>query len=137
MSRLVLTSPFDWDVQSSSDRKVEEDGSSAATTNIMVDTRVVRRRTFDASLTKNAAEFNSSADQPGCILFDRRLIIGDIFANANPTIRANAENAKQKRAAARGTRTVSTPPPVKGRCHVSVQTVDDIETVESCAQTIL
>ena len=127
MSRQILSSPFDWDVH----QKVEEDGSSVATSNIMVDTRVVRRRTFNASSTKNAEDTKLSTEQP-CISFDRRLILGDIFAN--PIITVTGEDAKKqtmKRPAECGQRTISTPPPVKGRHHVSVQT-DDTDTIGVC-----
>jgi len=157
MSRQILSSPFDWDVH----QKVEEDGSSVAE-NIMVDTRVVRRRTFNASSIKNAEDMKLSTEQPSCISFDRRLMLGDIFANPPPPPSSEAgsivrtrrfsftgEDAKKqtmKGPAARGQRTISTPPPVKGRQHVSVQTYDtdtDVgaceraKSIESCAQTIL
>lgn len=144
--RQILSSPFDWDVHSG-DRKLEEDGRSVATSNIMVDTRVVRRRTFNASSTKNDADAKFSTDQPGCIKFDSRLMSCDIFAN--PIVTVTDEDAKKqvKETPACGRRTVSTPPPVKGRRHISVQTVDDTDTsdvgaceranlIESCTQTI-
>ena len=126
MSRQILSSPFDWDVH----QKVEEDGSSVATSNIMVDTRVVRRRTFNASSIKNAEDMKLSTEQPS---FDRRLIIGDIFAN--PIITVTGKDAKKqtmKGPAACGQRTISTPPPVKGRHHVSVQTDDTDTDISGC-----
>ena len=126
MSRQILSSPFDWDVH----QKVEEDGSSVATSNIMVDTRVVRRRTFNASSIKNAEDMKLSTEQPS---FDRRLIIGDIFAN--PIITVTGKDAKKqtmKGPAECGQRTISTPPPVKGRHHVSVQTDDTDTDISGC-----
>jgi hypothetical protein len=145
MSRQIISSPFHWDVQIDS-RKGEVDGGSVATSNIMVDTRVVRRRTFNASSTKNTADMKFSTEQPGCFLFDRRFILGDIFADPIVTVTGEDANKQTKKEIADGgQRIISTPPPVKGRRHISVQTVDDTkvcacersESIESCAQTVL
>lgn len=89
--------------------------------NIMVDSRVVRLNTFISTSTKN--------NTIGSVTVDNRLMTGDIFANPIVTIGGEDVDVLQggKKQAAH---TPSTPPPVKGRCHISVQTEDeDNETI--------
>mmetsp|Transcript_42309 Transcript_42309/g.76325 ORF Transcript_42309/g.76325 Transcript_42309/m.76325 type:complete len:187 (+) Transcript_42309:61-621(+) len=165
LSRQVLSSPFDVAqrprtaaCKQNGDRKrVKEGGSSLANSKIMVDTRVVRRNPFNPSRAKhdNVMQSDNTDQQPGCILFDSRLIKGDIFANPIVTVTGghecndgeNRKEADSRGASACGRRAMSTPPPVKGRHHVSVQTdhFDMIDagisqplmSVTSCAQTDL
>mmetsp|Transcript_2439 Transcript_2439/g.5152 ORF Transcript_2439/g.5152 Transcript_2439/m.5152 type:complete len:168 (-) Transcript_2439:363-866(-) len=161
LSRQVLSSPFDVQQrprtaasrQNGDRKRVKEGGSSLANSNNMVDTRVIRKSTFNASTAENTNAMESN-EQSGCILFDSRLINGDVFANPIVTVtgqqHSNGENQKQasRGTSACGRRTMSTPPPVKGRCHISVQTDGDTDTIEidaceqsslavSCAQTDL
>lgn len=168
LSRQVLSSPFDVPQrprtaasrQNGDRKRVKEVGSTLANSNIMVDTRVVRRSTFNPFLAKNMNDYvmeessTDSADhqQPGCILFDSRLIKGEVFANPIVTVsHLQQGNDDQKRPkSACGIQTMPTPPPVKGRHHISVQTDDDKDmrelwgceqysfmSVASCAQTDL
>lgn len=154
LSRQVLSSPFDVPQrprtvasrQNGDRKRVKEGGSSLANSNIQP-----RRSTFNPSKNDDAME----TDNTGCILFDSRLIKGDIFASPIVTVTGqhqcndgeNRKEADSRGASACGRRAMSTPPPVKGRHHVSVQTdhVDMIDagisqpsmSVTSCAQTDL
>ncbi|KAL7536313.1 hypothetical protein ACHAXR_007076 [Thalassiosira sp. AJA248-18] len=137
-SRQVLSSPFDAPQrprtaasrQNGDRKRVKEGGSSLANnSNIMVDTRVVRRTPtlFNASMALAKKHDSNEMDQvSSCILFDSRLIKGDVFANPIVTVtgnhQGNDESQKEGNKSAR--RTISTPPPVKGRRHISVQTDD-------------
>mmetsp|Transcript_7257 Transcript_7257/g.18036 ORF Transcript_7257/g.18036 Transcript_7257/m.18036 type:complete len:202 (+) Transcript_7257:156-761(+) len=153
LSRQVFSSPFDVPQrprtaasrQNGDRKRVKEGGSSLATnSNIMVDTRVVgpcvvRRSTLNGTtVKKNASEHSNEDQRPGCILFDSRLIRGDVFANPIVTVTGQQhENKKRGRGtSAFGHRAMTTPPPVKGRRHVSVQTDDiDTSTVGACKQS--
>lgn len=143
LSRQVLSSPFDAPQrprtvasrQSGDRKKVKEGGSGLLHAgNIMSDTRVVRRSTFTAATSKNNIN-NDTTDsgsneeqQPGCVIFDSRLIKGDVFANPIVTIKnqhhqGNNDDAKKIHQTRQ--RAISTPPPVKGRRHISIQTDDN------------
>eukprot|EP01083_Nonionella_stella_P129432 392750_1 len=95
----------------------------------MVDTRVVRRSMLNPSMAKSNDKLMDQEEpvdteqNPGCILFDSRLIKGDVFANPIVTVTGNQhENRRQSNRRSSGSRLVTTPPPVKGRKHVGVQT---------------
>ena len=132
LSRQVLSSPFDTPQrprtvasrQSGDLKKVKEVGSGLLHAgNIMSDTRVVRRSTFTAATSNNNDE-----QQPGCVIFDSRLIKADVFANPVVTIKnqhhqGNNDDAKKIHQTRQ--RAISTPPPVKGRRHISIQTDDN------------
>ena len=148
LSRQVLSSPFDVPQRPRSaasrqgDRKrVKEQGSTLkggqSANNIMVDSRVVRRSTLMVR-NKNEVERSSGDKVPGCILFDSRLIKGDIFANPIVTVTGGSPNKKQGRpSSSHGHRVITTPPPVKGRRHVSVQTdEDEDDTMEACPSSL-
>ena len=144
LSRQVLSSPFDAPQrprtvasrQSGDRKKVKEGGSGLLHAgNIMSDTRVVRRSMFTAA-TSNDINNNNNTDsgssndkqQPGCVIFDSRLIKGDVFANPIVTIKnqhhqGNNDDAKKIHQTRQ--RAISTPPPVKGRMHISIQTDDN------------
>ena len=146
LSRQVLSSPFDApqrprteaSIQNGDRKRVKEGGSNLAS-NIMVDTRVVRRSIFNPSMVKNNSAEESSTE-PGCILFDSRLIRGDVFANPIVTVTAGQQSQNhdenQKRNDAFSRRAISTPPPVKGRHHAEVQTDEypDMNETLSCAE---
>ena len=144
LSRQVLSSPFDApqrprteaSIQNGDRKRVKEGGSNLAS-NIMVDTRVVRRSIFNPSMVKNNSAEESSTE-PGCILFDSRLIRGDVFANPIVTVTGGqqSDDENQKRNDACSRRAISTPPPVKGRHHAEVQTDDypDMNETLSCAE---
>ena len=119
----------------------------------MSDTRVVRRSTFTAATSKNNIN-NDTTDsgsndkqQPGCVIFDSRLIKGDVFANPIVTVKnrhQQGNNDDAKKIQQTRQRAISTPPPVKGRRHMSIQTddnagsdmsVDDTRD-ESCANSL-
>ena len=142
LSRQVLSSPFDAPQrprtvasrQSGDRKKVKEGGSGLAHAgNIMSDTRVVRRSTFIAATSKNNINNNTTYSggndkQPGCVIFDSRLIKGDVFANPVVTVKnqhqqGNNDDAKTIHQTRQ--RAISTPPPVKGRRHISIQTDDN------------
>lgn len=135
LSRQVLSSPFDAPQrprtaasrQNGDRKRVKEGGSSLATNNIMVDTRIVRRSVlFDGSMAKGFENCNDDTDRKsGCILFDSRLTKGDKFANPIVTVTDPRQGSKGNDQKTRKSGPLSTPPPVKGRNHVSVQTDDD------------
>ena len=132
LSRQVLSSPFDAPQrprtvasrQSGDRKKVKEVGSGLLHAgNIMSDTRVVRRSTFTAATSNNNDE-----QQPGCVIFDSRLIKGDVFANPVVTVKnqhQQGNNDDAKKIHQTRQRAISTPPPVKGRRHISIQTDDN------------
>ena len=118
LSRQVLSSPFDVEqrprettTQNGGNRiKVKENGSSLAAPRI--DTK-----------PKN---FNLD-QQPGSISFDNRLIKNDKFANPIITVKGQPQQHSSKdESKSRDVkkRKDSTPPPVKGRQHISIQTDD-------------
>jgi hypothetical protein len=102
----------------------------------MVDSRVIRLNTFHSARSNGiTAKLDTHYKQPGSVLFDSRLGTGDIFAN--PIVGENdVEQSEEKQIVASGGEriTVSTPPPVKGRCHTSVQTDADAELVRNSAE---
>mmetsp|Transcript_35717 Transcript_35717/g.76287 ORF Transcript_35717/g.76287 Transcript_35717/m.76287 type:complete len:129 (-) Transcript_35717:161-547(-) len=59
----------------------------------MVDTRVVRRSSFNpmANNSKTCLESGTVLQQPNCILFDSRLIKGDVFTNPIVTVTRGLE----------------------------------------------
>ena len=141
LSRQVLSSPFDAPQrprtvasrQSGDRKKVKEVGSGLLHAgNIMSDTRVVRRSTFIAATAKNNINNNTTYcggndKQPGCVIFDSRLIKGDVFANPVVTVNQHQQgnNDDAKTIHKNRQRAISTPPPVKGRRHISIQTDDN------------
>lgn len=133
LSRLALSSPFDAvqrprtapSRQNGDRKRVKEGGSSLASSNIMVDTRVVRRSQFNVSIAQMQVE--NDEQQPGCILFDSRLIKGDVFANPVVTVTTSRQSSSERWKHPRSRRLVGTPPPVKGRRHASVQTDSDAD----------
>lgn len=140
LSRQVLSSPFDAPQrprtvasrQSGDRKKVKEVGSGLLHAgNIMSDTRVVRRSTFIAATSNNINNNTNSGGndkQPGCVIFDSRLIKGDVFANPIVIVKnrhQQGNNDDAKTINKNRQRTISTPPPVKGRRHISIQTDDN------------
>lgn len=135
MSLQIFSSPFDAPqrpriiVESQqhhdSNRWLAKDGGCVKikSNNIMVDSRVVRLNTLISASTKNNAI--------GSVTADNRLMTGDIFANPIVTIPGGeGVDVKLQGGKKQAAHTPSTPPPVKGRCHISVQTEDeDNETI--------
>ena len=165
MSRQIFSSPFDAPQRprkaTASHQRIHHvrgkrcGGSISNLNNIMVDSRVVRLNTFHRTSENNTNAKLFRTQQPVTMQFDSRLIMDDIFANPIVTISGeDADNEQQsvekKKTGCGGERPVtSTPPPVQGRRHMSVQTVGDADRVdadagneestimESAAQTIL
>ena len=128
LSRQVLSSPFDVEqrpretsTQTGGNRiKVKENGSSLV------------------------APGNNTTEDPACrvdqqsesISFDSRLIKNDsphyIFANPIVTVKGQPQHSKDESKSRQDTkkRNDSTPPPVKGRQHISIQT-DDYEDTDA------
>lgn len=126
ISRRVISSPFDIPQQRRTPKnptrirtsyngcKVRNRNSS----NIMADTRVVRRSIFNNSTQNNTGKGGFGTKYT---TFDRRLVdYNSMFAN--PIVKvtggkdASASERKKK------VTPTSTPPPVKGRHHVCIQT---------------
>ena len=119
LSRQVLSSPFDVEqrpretsTQNNGNRiKVKENGSSLVAPRI--DT-----------------EHDCSVDQQSeSIVFDSRLIKNDVFANPIVTVKGQPRQQSKSRQDTKK-RNDSTPPPVKGRAHMSIQT-DDYEDFDA------
>jgi len=128
LSRQVLSSPFDVEqrsretsTQNGGNRiKVNEKGSSLVAPRI--------------DTTEDAA--CSVDQQPGSISFDSRSIKNDIYANPVVTVKGQPQqhNGKDESKSRQDTkkRNDSTPPPVKGRAHMSIQT-DDYNDADAVA----
>ncbi|KAL9188355.1 hypothetical protein ACHAXT_006733 [Thalassiosira profunda] len=130
LSSQVLSSPFDAPQrprtapsrQNGDRKRVKETGSSLGRpSNIMVDARVIRRSIL---ANKTNASNEANGHQQGCVLFDSRLIKGDVFANPIVTVPPGITEKRSGKPAGRSPecRQIATPPPVTGRLHVSVQT---------------
>lgn len=149
LSRQVLSSPFDVPPRPRAEASKDAKGGESR---IFFRQRILNPSTANTSENVTSAE-TEDQQPPGCILFDSRLIKGDVFANPIVTVtgqlqcNADEKNEAGRGASERGRRAVSTPPPVKGRHHVLVQTdYDEMAeaglcahsmTVTSCAQTVL
>lgn len=121
LSRQVLSSPFDVKqrprerASTKGNRvKVKEKGSS-----------LVAPRNVDDT------EPDSVDQQPESTLFDSRLIKNDIFANPIVTVKGQPQQHKDQ-SQSRQKKNDSTPPPVKGRAHISIQT-DDYDDTDAIA----
>ena len=149
-SRQIFSSPFDAPQQprrasisqqnNETRRRVKDGGGHIVnSSNIMVDSRVIRLNTFHSARSNGiTAKPDTQYKQHGAVLFDSRLGTGDIFANPIVTIigENDVEQSEEKQIAASGGERIkaSTPPPVKGRCHTSVQTDADAELVRNSAE---
>ena len=150
MSRQIFSSPFDAPQRprkaTASHQRIHHvrgkrcGGSISNLNNIMVDSRVVRLNTFHRTSENNTNAKLFRTQQPVTMQFDSRLIMDDtIFANPIVTISGeDADNKQQsverKTAGCGGERPVtSTPSPVKGRRHISVQTVGDSDRMDADA----
>jgi len=149
-SRQIFSSPFDAPQQprrASTSQQNNENrgrvkdcgGHIVNSSNIMVDSRVIRLNTFHSARSNGiTAKPDTQYKQHGAVLFDSRLGTGDIFANPIVTIigENDVEQSEEKQIAASGGERIkaSTPPPVKGRCHTSVQTDADADIVRNSAE---
>jgi len=135
LSRQVLSSPFD----------VEQRPRETSTQTQKGGNRIKVKENGGSSLIARNSTTEDSAcsvnQQPGSISFDSRLIKNDsprhIFANPIVTVKEqpqqhNSKDESKSRQDAKK-RKDSTPPPVKGRQHISIQTDDynDTDTVVS------